>query len=52
MTNLKTTLSGLAAALLPWAKQIWPDLAVLFDAGATFALVLFAYFAVDAKKTG
>lgn len=46
--NWKTTLSGLVAALLPWAKQVWPKYALLFDAGGSFAVACLGYFAADA----
>lgn len=49
-TDWKTTVAGLVAALLPFAKGILPvALAPIVDAVATLALVLLGYFAADRK---
>ncbi len=47
MTDWKTTVTGLLAALLPWLKTLVPDLAPILDAAGSLALALFAYFAKD-----
>jgi hypothetical protein len=47
MTDWKTTVTGVLAALLPWLKTVVPDLATVLDATGTLALALFAYFAKD-----
>jgi len=47
MTDWKTTVTGLLAALLPWLKTLVPDLATILDAAGALALALFAYFAKD-----
>lgn len=52
MKNWRTTISGLLAALLPWAKQVDPKRAGLYDTLATAALGVFAYMAKDYHVSG
>lgn len=48
MKNLKTTIAGLVAALLPFVRGVVPEALVpIVDGVAALALALVGYFAAD-----
>ena len=50
MNNLKTTITGVIAALSIVGKNIWPEGGPIFDAVMALAIALLAYFAADKVK--
>ena len=52
MADLKTTITGVLAALIPWLKGILPQkYAGLLDGVQSIALALLGWFAADASKS-